>query len=772
MKSKKMVKLTLVTLLAPTLLNAQVALADSVEQTADSTATAVSETVVPAAEEITPAAPVAEAPVVEEEAVVEEPAAEEAAPSNELPSVELPSAELPPVELPGATPAEPEVPGTTPDVDITHIPPVPSEADAPIISVVPIKTIRLGKAFNPLEGVYAFDNVDGNISSKIVVTSNNVNINVENETPYTVTYSVENSAGKVTTATTDVYVVDDSYYGMLDVSISDFTVAQNGDFITEIKNRIVVKNPDGSITDPSEYHLYTSGSAGGGDVGDYQLSVVVESLKYGTFAETTVNIKVIKGISLEASDRTVFLGDTFNPLEGVTANEIKADGSTVTLGAYDGASDKGIAVYGTVDTTTPGDYPITYSAKTASGVVERKTVTITVAASIVTITAEDVTIMQGEAFDPLAYASATDEKDGTLAVTVTANDVDASTTGTYNVTYAATNSYGTTETKTITVNVVERTATITAADQEVFEGQEVTSDMILGWATVTDPVDTDLAVSYTVVEGDIDTSVIGAVYTVDYSVTNSAGNTTTAQISVTVIEREVTIEAADQTVEIGTAVTDEMILSWATASDSVDGTGLAVTDFTVLDGPIDTTVPGTFTIEYSFTNSIENTVTKTITLNVVDSIEPTISVEDKVMYVGDKLTEDMILEWAVAENAEAVGFEIAGDPIMVKASDSTLVEAGVHTIRFYALRGEKMAETTMTLTVKDKEVVTPADPAPDAGNEQKAVKTEAIKSSEKELPKTGVKESSFMSAISGMIMVAGAYFLKKKKDKENNLDLF
>ncbi|MGC6767554.1 immunoglobulin-like domain-containing protein [Enterococcus sp. LJL51] len=767
MKNKKIVAFTLVTLLAPTFLNAQLAVADSLQEPM------TAESATPAVEEAT-SLPVVETPSVQE------PTAEQSVP--ETPVVEAP-AESPVIEAPIEVPYEesvlPEVLATaeTADsvvpLDITQLPPAMGDADAPVISVTPVKTIRKGQAFNPLEGVTAYDSLDGNITSSIVVTSNNVDINTENTTPYQVSYSVTNSAGKTMTATTKVLVVDDSVYGMLDVSISDFTIAQNGDYQAEIKKRIIVKNPDGTTTDPTEYTLYTSGSAGGGDVGTYNISVVVESLVYGTYTEKMVNITVMSGLTLNAVDSKIFLGDTFDPMANVSATENKADGSIVALGAYDGVSDTGISYSGLVDTTTAGVYPVTYSAKTASGVNQTKTVNVTVAASVITIEAADVTIMQGEAFNPLDYAKAMDERDGGLTVSVDSNNVDPAAIGTYSVTYSATNTAGTTETKTITVSVVERTAAITADNQEVYQGQEITDELILSWAQASDPVDTDLDLTYTILEGSIDTSIAGAVFTVEYAVTNTAGNTTTKSISITVLNREATIEAADQTVEVGTVISDADILNWAKASDPVDGENLAVTEFTVLDGPIDTTKEGTFTIQYSFTNTAGNTAVKTITLTVVDQLTPSIKVEDKVMYVGDKLTEEMILEWAEAENAEAIGFEVMGENIKVKASDSTLVETGVHEIKFFAEKGDKKAETVMTLTVKDREAAKPEGmgTTKQPAAKETVVKTEEIKSAEKELPETGMKESSLLTSISGLFMLAFAYFLKKKKDETTN-DLY
>ncbi len=460
-----------------------------------------------------------------------------------------------------ATPTEPSVDTTTPVLpteestsqtevtspaspsEIGVIPPQSEDTEVPFISVNTEKMIKLGEVFNPLEGVYASDFVDGDLTSSIVILSNNVDTSIatpDGGTPYQVVYSVTDSSGNNTTVPVEVYVIDDSKFGMLDVSISDFAIAQNDDWISEIEKRIIVKNPDGTTTDPAEYAIAKNGSTGGGLAGQYQISLVVYSEIYHTYTEKTVTITVLDGLTINAADKTVFRSDdpsSFDPFDGVSATENYADGSTAELGAYDGTADMGLNVEGTVDITTLGDYTLTYFAKNSKGVDETKTVTIKVVDSKVTINAENVTIMQGETFNAADYATASDEQDGELPVTVVSDNVDPNTKGTYQVTYEATNSMGTKATKTIDVTVVDRVATIEASDQTVTVGSDVDDAMIKSWAKVSDPVDGDnLPVEFKVLEGKIDTSKAGNVYTVQYSYTNTANNTATKEIKVTVVD--------------------------------------------------------------------------------------------------------------------------------------------------------------------------------------------------------------------------------------------
>ncbi|MBP1040868.1 DUF5011 domain-containing protein [Vagococcus sp. BWB3-3] len=788
MKNKTLIKLTLVTLIAPSFLNAQGAIAaETLQEKMPVTENAGTIT----SKEAAPEVEVVPTPEVTPLPVEEAPSTVETVPAP-LPKEELaPEVLVTPTPEVVVTPAdEPTTPTPTPGDDVSHLPGENNGGlNAPTLSVNPVKMIKKGVVFDPLVGVYAYDH-SGDVSQRIKVVTNTVDIAKaieKNAPPYIVVYEVDSvDGGPKTTRTVEVYVVDDSQYGMLTASISDFTIAQNGDLTAEIKKRLVVKGPDGKVLPASDYKIATNGSAGGGDVGEFNISVVVSSEDYGTSTEVTVKVTVLKGVTLTASDRRILLGETFDPQEGIVAFETMADGTTKNLEAYDVTTDSGLSIIGNVNTTLAGVYPVTYSAKSSSGVVESVTVNITVAESNITINTESsITIFQGSTFTPENYATATDERDGALQVTATHN-VATETPGTYSVTYTATNSALKTETVTVPVIVEERIPKIIVSSPTIVQDQEVTDAMIRSWVTVEDPLEADLIdkVTYTVTKrGVLDTTTVGNTFTVDYSVTNSSGNVATASLTVTVAERHATITAADQTVKIGETITDAMIRGWASASDPVDGENLAVTDFKLLDGEINTNVAGSkYRIEYSYTNTAHNTATKVITLSVADVIMPTLNVEDHVMYVGDKLTEEMILAWATTENAENVGFEVLGDAIKVSTPGSTLVEPGTQQIRFTAYAGvnngkevkgsptqpasAKNKEKTITLTVKAK-----GDGSGNNGHStiktsgiNTAPKTNVIKTGKATLPKTGVNASNMMCSLIGLILVV-MYVFKKKQDE-------
>lgn len=73
----------------------------------------------------------------------------------------------------------------------------------PVINASDI-SIYIGTNYNPLNGVVGTDIEDGDITSKITVVSNNVNINKEGT--YDVTYSLQDNDGNITTLTVHVTV--------------------------------------------------------------------------------------------------------------------------------------------------------------------------------------------------------------------------------------------------------------------------------------------------------------------------------------------------------------------------------------------------------------------------------------------------------------------------------------------------------------------------------------------------------------------------------------
>ena len=157
---------------------------------------------------------------------------------------------------------------------------------------------------------------------------------------------------------------------------------------------------------------------------------------------------------IRATDKTIEVGDEFDPLADVTAKD-EEDGDI---------TDKIEILENEVDTTKPGKYEVTYKVTDSGGASHVKTIKVTVNPKMEvlneapTIDAADKTITVGDTFDPKAGVTAKDAEDGDLTdkIEVVKNTVDTKKAGKYEVTYKVTDSDGATRTKTIKVTVKEK----------------------------------------------------------------------------------------------------------------------------------------------------------------------------------------------------------------------------------------------------------------------------------------------------------------------------
>ncbi|GAA0819685.1 glycosyl hydrolase family 18 protein [Clostridium tertium] len=154
-----------------------------------------------------------------------------------------------------------------------------------------------------------------------------------------------------------------------------------------------------------------------------------------------------------ATNKQIYIGDSFNPLTGVTASD-KEDGDLTNK----------ITVSGTVDTTKAGSYNLTYSVVDSKGLKATTIVTITVSEKTSTNTAPVINgvankeIKIGSAFNPLTGVTASDKEDGDLTnKIVVSGTVDTTKAGAYNLTYSVTDSKGLVTTAKATITVVNDT---------------------------------------------------------------------------------------------------------------------------------------------------------------------------------------------------------------------------------------------------------------------------------------------------------------------------
>ena len=151
---------------------------------------------------------------------------------------------------------------------------------------------------------------------------------------------------------------------------------------------------------------------------------------------------------LGVANRTLTVGDKFDPKEGVTVEDDRDEKVELKVDSD-------------VNTKIPGTYKVSYSATDSGGKTTRVQITVTVNPKLAVInqvpviTATNQTIKVGDKFDPKAGVTAYDEedKDITKDIKVETNEVNTEKPGTYKVVYKVTDSGGATATKEITVTV-------------------------------------------------------------------------------------------------------------------------------------------------------------------------------------------------------------------------------------------------------------------------------------------------------------------------------
>ncbi|MBC2326973.1 immunoglobulin-like domain-containing protein [Listeria booriae] len=476
---------------------------------------------------------------------------------------------------------------------------------APVIAADDV-TVKKGASFDPMTGVTASDTEDGNLTSSISVTANDVDTSVEGT--YHVTYSVTDSDGNTTTKTITVTV---SSNNAPVITAADKTVKKGASF-DPMAGVTASDTEDGNVTDKV---TVTANDVDTSAVGTYHVTYSVTDSDGNTTTKTiTVTVTSNDAPVITASDKTLKKGGSFDPMAGVSASDTE-DGNV---------TDKVSVTANDVDTSAVGTYHVTYSVTDSDGNTTTKTITVTVTSNDApVIVASDQTIKKGKAFDVMAGVSASDLEDGdvTGGITVTANDVDTNTVGTYHVTYSVTDSDGNTTTKTITVTITSNDApTFTTSDVYLKVGDKFNP---YAGITASDTEDGDLTDRIDIESSDVDMTQAGT-YAVEYSVTDSDNNTTkiTRHVYVRTNDKPV-IHASDQTFKAGASFDP---LAGMSASDTEDGDITA--NVTVTANDVDANKAGTYHVTYSVTDSDDNTTTKTITITVLTNEKPVITAAD------------------------------------------------------------------------------------------------------------------------------------------------
>jgi hypothetical protein len=421
---------------------------------------------------------------------------------------------------------------------------IATDDPATINGINPISVIQ-GSTFDPLAGVTATDSVDGNLTSSIQV-SGTVDTAVLGDV--TLTYTVTDSFGNVTTETRVVTVIEDP--GYTDVSGNmDFKFLDDSEM-----DYFEVSSED---TSQSNYVVYNGViDAGwnicllGGDCDAAYKALVMSGIDEDS-EDLTANSWISIRVLLGTNQFLRFVVSTDAGAANFAVMVIEEDGTETILttqengifqslpggynngnllGEYDLSAWNGEVVtikflYDQDETTASRIFLDTISFGSF----------INALPVISGIQANDtITVIEGATEIPLDGITATDAQDGDLTSSLTVvGTYDLNTVGTYNLTLSVTDSHGGVTTLDFVLNVsaADQPATISGVE-DITIYQDSVFDPLAG-ITASDDLDGDLTSSI-VLTGSVDTTVLGEV-TLTYTVTDTGGNVTTVSRVVTVV---------------------------------------------------------------------------------------------------------------------------------------------------------------------------------------------------------------------------------------------
>ena len=493
----------------------------------------------------------------------------------------------------------------TVNVEDTTIPIIILEGDATV-------TIEVGTNYTDA-GATATDNVDGDITSSIVVTGT-ADVNVLGN--YTIIYDVSDAAGNEAIQVTRTVHVVDTTIPVITLEGDATVTVEVGSEYTDA-GATATDNYDGNIT----YDITIVNPVNISVVGSYTVTYNVSDTVGNTATQITRTVNVVDTtvpVITLSGDATVT----------IWVGAVYIDAGATATDNYDGNITDNITIVNPVNTSAAGSYTVTYNVSDTSGN-EATQVTRTVNVEDTTI---PIITLEGDAIVTIevgtdytdAGATATDNSDGDLTSSiVTVSTVNTAIVGSYTVTYNVSDTAGNAATQvTRTVHVEDTTIPIITLVGDATVTIEVGTNYTDAGATATDNVDGDITSSI-VVTGTADVNVLGN-YTIIYDVSDAAGNEAT-QVTRTVHVVDTTIPVitlegdATVTVEVGSEYTD----AGATATDNSDGD---LTSSIVTVSTVNTTIVGVYSVRYNVADTSGNEATQvTRTVHVEDTTIPVIT---------------------------------------------------------------------------------------------------------------------------------------------------
>ncbi|WP_049669762.1 immunoglobulin-like domain-containing protein [Bacillus sp. FJAT-27916] len=374
-------------------------------------------------------------------------------------------------------------------------------------------------------------------------------------------------------------------------------------------------NVDGNITSI----IKISGKVNTKKLGKYTLTYkVTDSAKNTCTVKRVITVKkdTTKPKISGATNKTVYMGYSFNPKAGVKATDNAAGNLTSQ-----------IKVSGKVNTNKVGKYKVTYTVTDKARNTSKITRTITVKKDTTKpkITgASNKTVYKGYSFNPKTGVTASDNVDGNITSKIKiSGKLNVNEVGIYKLTYTVEDKTKnkTTVTRTITVKKDTIKPKITGAGNTTVNYDDSFIDAFdpKKGVKATDNVDGTIT-NQMKITGTVNTMKIGT-YKLTYTVKDKTGNQTSVTRIVKVVDKvspKIT-GASNTTINYGSSF-DPM--KGIKATDYIDGT---ITDRVTITGTVNTDKIGTYKLTYTVKDKSGNQASVTRTVNVVDKVSPKIT---------------------------------------------------------------------------------------------------------------------------------------------------
>jgi len=543
-------------------------------------------------------------------------------------------------------------------------------------------------------GADAWDDLDGNLSGTVVI---DVNVNTSVVGEYTVTYDVQDSEGYAAPRLTRIVrVVDTTAPVITLVGDNPVILAVGGTYVET--GATAVDDVDGIITlgDP-------------GDIDDIDLDVSAVgsyAVRYNvTDSAGNSAIEVIRNVHVTAPGKPLLA------LLGPDPQIIPVDGSYVEAGATAADHEDGdltdlpgaITIDASlVNTSAIGTYEVTYgvtdSDSNPADVVVRTVDVVDRTPPVLTVTGANPLVRT--VGDPYGEpgASAVDNVDPTVSVSINDGAVNMTSPGGYRVTYDAVDAAGNAADQQIrTVLVLGSGSPVMAllgsAPQTVRIGEPYVEFGAAAW----DDLDGDRTSAIVIDASDVNTSKLGS-YQVSYDVEDSEGNAAPRITRTVVVIDDVapvitlvgpnpqSIDIRQPYVELG-----------GRATDNVDGD--LTSSIGIDSSTVDTSTPGAYVVTYDVTDAAGNAAeTVSRTVRVGSDLAPDITLigpSPQRIPFGGSYTEYGATAW------DAQDGDITGS-LMTDATGVDVTKPGAYLVRYSVLdAGGNLSVATRPVDVVD-----------------------------------------------------------------------